>query len=235
MELKSHAWRKWHLEDIPWEIFSLLRISLERSLDSREHKFGIIKQLIFANKRLTLPTRFCFFLINVNNFLFISMCILRDLLQQWAKVAALDLPRETSIFGASKVSIFLVMGVSKSLIAKAKKRNVQHERHPHAINKKMNKKTYKQCTSNCLWVLGYKVFFVFSIFCCCSNGNSPEVYLANLNNIQNTKSIKNLKHPTIFVWFFSKIGEFMTTYSFSKIFKARCENSLQKHKSHCYI
>jgi hypothetical protein len=44
------------------------------------------------------------------------------------------------MLGASKVSVFLVMGVSKSLIAKAKKRNVQHERHSHVINIKMNKK-----------------------------------------------------------------------------------------------
>ncbi len=50
------------------------------------------------------------------------MCILRDLLQQWAKGPALDLPRETSMLGASKVSVFLVMGVSKSLIAKAKEK-----------------------------------------------------------------------------------------------------------------
>jgi hypothetical protein len=78
------------------------------------------------------------------------VCILKDLLQQWAKGAALHLPIETSTLGASKVSVFLVMGVSNSLIAKAKKRNVQHERHPHAINIKMNKKTYKQRTSHCL-------------------------------------------------------------------------------------
>jgi hypothetical protein len=62
-------------------------------------------------------------------------------LYRWARGAALDLPIETSsVLGASKVSVFLVMSVSKSLIAKAKKRNVQHERHPHAINIKMNKK-----------------------------------------------------------------------------------------------
>jgi hypothetical protein len=51
------------------------------------------------------------------------MCILRDLLQQWAKGAALDLPIETSMLGASKVSVFLMMmGVSKSLIAKVKEK-----------------------------------------------------------------------------------------------------------------
>jgi hypothetical protein len=71
---------------------------------------------------------------NITTLLFHVLCpkLSSFHLYRWAKGAALDLPIETSVLGASKVSVFLVMGVSKSLIAKAKKRNVQHERHPHA-------------------------------------------------------------------------------------------------------